>query len=426
MKNFGVFGLITVSLIVTGLIQLNPVIVGMSIPFLLYILSGIITQPGKVDLIIHRELSHSRVLPGAIVEISVSVINQGRSLELVLFEDILPSNLSVIDGSTRHLLRMDEGGRTSWKYSIQGNRGFYKFSEINIEFRDRFGILPKKIKFPTTGELFILPEMLNVDRLSIHPRKTRIYSGEIPARMGGQGVEFFGVREFQSGDPPNWINWRASARHGSILYSNEFEQERVADVGIILDGRAKSNLTTGRDSIFNHSVSAAATLTNTFINQGNRVSFLHYGQYLHWIYPGYGKYQREKILRALSEVNPGHSMVFAYLENLPTQIFPPKSQIILISTLLNDDTSVLLQLRARGYSLLVIRPNPLLYEKSTLIETKSQNMAEKILSLERVLQHKKLNQGGIRVLDWDLTIPIDQILGSLRKSHSYIRSAKII
>jgi len=187
-------------------------------------------------------------------------------------------------------------------------------------------------------------------------------------------------------------------------------------VGIILDGRERSNLISANTSIFEYSVQAAATLSNAFIQQGDRVSLLHYGKFLQWTFPGYGKYQRERILRALTEVEPGQSLVFAYLQFIPTQIFPSKSQIVLISPLTGDDPEVLLQIRARGYRVLVISPDPISFEKSTLEDTNETRMATRILSVERQLLLRKLLQGGIRVINWDLNLPFDQVVGGLCRS----------
>jgi len=118
-------------------------------------------------------------------------------------------------------------------------------------------------------------------------------------------------------------------------------------------------------------------------------------------------------------------MVFAYLEHIPTQIFPPQSQIVLISPLISADTRVLLQLRAIGYSVLVISPNPIAYEHSKIRNTKEVELAVKILNIERKLQLNKLVQGGIRVVDWDVAIPFDQVVGSLSRSPAIVRSARV-
>ena len=422
MKNVILLSAIAYSLILTGVALLNPILVAIAFPFVIYLLGGLFFPPQKMDLTFERSLSTVRAMPGTPVKITVRVTNTGRGLDSVLVKDILSPNLKLEKGSPQHVISLKAGQSFSWEYTVTGLRGHYPFTSIEAETWGGLGLIHVKQCFPTHGQLLILPVVLNLKKVSIRPRKTRVYSGEIPARSGGLGVDFFGVRQYQRGDSPNWINWRASARQISSLYSNEFEQERVSDVGIILDGRERSNLISANKSIFEYSVQAAATLSNAFIQQGDRVSLLHYGKYLQWTFPGYGKYQRERILRALTEVAPGQSLVFAYLQFIPTQIFPPKSQIVLISPLTGDDPEVLLKIRARGYRVLVISPDPVAFEKSTLEDTNETAMATRILAVERQLLLQKLLQGGIRVVNWDVNLPFDHVVGGLQWSPSMVRN----
>ncbi len=193
------------------------------------------------------------------------------------------------------------------------------------------------------------------------------------------------------------------------LYSNEFEQERVADVGIVLDARLRTNLMRERHSLFEYSVQAAASLADTFLAQGNRVGLLLYGHYLHWTFPGYGKIQRERILQALARAEPGDSLVFAGLEHIPVQFFPAKSQIVLVSPLGLGDYNMLLQLRARGYQVMVISPDPVAFEMAYLPKVPEVSLAGRIIHLERALLMQKLNHAGVQVLNWDVANPFDQV-----------------
>ena len=103
--------------------------------------------------------------------------------------------------------------------------------------------------------------------------------GPSPPGQVAAGTDFFGVREYQPGDPPSAINWRTSARYVDKLYANEFQQERVADVGIVLDGRLRTNEFARGHSLFEYSVQAAASLADALLNQGNRVGLLVYATY---------------------------------------------------------------------------------------------------------------------------------------------------
>jgi uncharacterized protein (DUF58 family) len=215
------------------------------------------------------------------------------------------------------------------------------------------------------------------------------------------------VRDYQPGDPLRWINSRASARHPHTLFINEFEQERVADVGLILDARQQSDAHGPAGSLFEHSVRAAAALADVFLNGGNRVGLFIYGRSLDWTYPGYGKVQRLRILQALARAKTGGGHVFEKLEHLPARLFPAKSQLVLVSPLLPADARELLALRARGYRLLVISPNPLPFERPGLPDSDVVAAATRLANLERQLLLAKLRQADIRVVDWPVETPFE-------------------
>src|SRR5258706_15919748 len=110
----------------------------------------------------------------------------------------------------------------------------------------------REVKIEGKAKFLIFPPVTRLRHVAIRPQRTRVYAGTIPARVGGSGTEFFGVREYHPGDPPRAINWRASAHQEDILYANEFQQERVGDVGIILDGRLRMNEFAHGHSLFEY------------------------------------------------------------------------------------------------------------------------------------------------------------------------------
>ncbi|MBN1668828.1 MAG: DUF58 domain-containing protein, partial [Anaerolineales bacterium] len=193
-------------------------------------------------------------------------------------------------------------------------------------------------------------------------------------------------------------------------FSNEFEQERVADVGIVLDGRLRSNTLSSKLSMFEYSVQAAATLASAFIHQGNRVGMLLYGHYLNWTYPGYGRVQQERILRVLAQAQLGNSQIFSDLDHIPARLFPTSSQIVLISPLLPDDQDILMKLRARDYQLLVVSPDPIRLEQSSLPDKPAVQQATRILAMERELTLQRLRRAGIQVINWDVAMPFDLVV----------------
>ena len=360
---------------------------------------------------IQRKISHDRITPDAEATVTLTVTNHGADIEELSLEEKIFPQLTIRDGSTRHLIRLPKGGSHTFSYVVSGARGSYRFDGIQATAMDTSGLIRRKQFVKLEQRLFIFPEFRRLKRAAIHPRRTRVYAGTIPARVGGSGIEFFGVREYQFGDSPRTVNWKVSARHVENLYSNEYQQERVADVGIVLDARVRTNLFQSNHSIFEYAVTAAAALSDVFLAQGNRVGLLIYGAYLGWTYPDYGKIQRERIMQALAHAEVGVSSVFAGLEHLSPRMFPPESQIVLVSPLVSDDLEVLIQLRGRGYQVMVVSPDPIKFELGILPNSRQVETAARVVRMERDLFLRRLGRAGVQVIGWDVSIPFDQAVG---------------
>ena len=406
-----ILSLLTYSLLLTGIATVQGEFISLALPLVAYLLIGYFRTPEEIKLEATRHLSLERVSPNQDVDVTVTVTNRGSGLEEILLTDLVPAGLTVRSGFSRHLLRLANGDSYTFGYTVSGSRGGYGFDAIEVQANDHLAVGRSKVRVVAKGHLFVLPPITRVRNISIRPRRTRVYAGTIPARAGGTGTEFFGVREYQPGDSPHSINWRASARYSDTLYANEYQQERVADVGIVLDGRLRTNEFARGHSLFEYSVQAAASIADALLSQGNRVGLLLYSAYLGWTLPGYGKIQRERILHALANARTGDSQVFSDLEHMPTRLFPPESQIVFVSPLTEDDLKPLIQLRAQGYDVLVVSPNPVKFELSYLpLSNLHVDLAGRVIHMERLLLLQKLQRANIHVLDWDVKEPFDSLV----------------
>jgi len=405
-------GFITYALLLTGIASVRGEFIALALPFVVYLLAGILFSPDEIKLEATRHLSAERTSPNSEIDVTVTVVNRGSHLEEVLLDDVLPADLKIRFGHSRHLIRFPKNSSYTFSYKVAGPRGGYGFETVRAKVNDHLRLTSREVQLEAKGKLFVFPPVTRLHHVAIRPRRTRVYAGTIPARAGGTGTEFFGVREYHPGDPTHAINWRASAHQAQdeLLYANEFQQERVADVGIILDGRLRMNEFAHGHSLFEYSVQAAAALADALLTQGNRVGMLVYAAFLRWTIPGYGKIQREKILYSLAHAKPGGSDVFSDLEHLPTRLFPSESQIILVSPLHEDDLTPLIQMRAQGYQVLIVSPNPVKFELSYLPKNRNVELAARVIQMERALMMQKVQRAGIQVLDWDVSEPFDLVV----------------
>lgn len=414
MRRLLFLSLLVYGLIIAGLVTVHGNAIALVIPLVVYLAAAFVYSPEKPRLVITRTLSANIVHHGAPATVTVTIHNQGANLEEVLIEDAVPQGLTVTDGEPWTQTSLPAGGKTEFSYVVKGKRGNYPFRYLRATVNEHLGLFRHRGWLEVAANLMVLPELLRLEHLDIRPLRTRGYAGPIPSRLAGSGTDFFGVREYQLGDPLRWINWRASARHQHALFTNEFEMERIADVGIILDARQNNNVVVGNDSLFEHAISATAGLAEAFINDGNRVGMLVYGRGLEMTYPGYGKVQREHIMQALAHARTGDSLVFESLDYLPVRFFPAKSQIVLVSPLRKEDLSILTRLRARGYQVLVVSPDPVAFEAQKyepLSEADaSVQLALRITRVERELMLRRLRRVGIQIINWQVDQPFANVM----------------
>jgi uncharacterized protein (DUF58 family) len=398
------------ALVLIGLVSLNGGPLALAAPLVVYLASTLLFRPPQIALRAERNLSAEMVKHDTPIEVIVRVTNDGPDLDELLLEDRLPRGLVLIEGSTSLLTSLPIGATAEMRYTVRVPRGSYYFQDLLASASDHLGVLRERALLPARRRLLALPDVTRLRRVAIRPPRTHGHFGPIPSRQASTGVDFYGLREYQPGDPRRWINWRVSQRHDRQIFVNQFEQERIADVGVILDARQQSNVTLPGEnggSLFEYSVQAAGSLSAALLDDSNRVGLLVYGYGVERTFPGYGKVQQERILRALGAARTGHNFALESLGYLPTRFFPTGSQIVMVSPLLTTDVPAFVQLRACGYEVLVVSPDPVSYEARALgVEGE---LPWRLARAERALLLRKLLRMGIRVLDWDVDKPFEPL-----------------
>ena len=395
-------------IVLLGIITLKSSVVVLSLPLLAYLFAAILRRPEALKLTITRDIYPEFAPQGAPLTVKVTILNEGSLIDEVVVEDVLPAGITKIDGKSSTFTVLEAQGKVELEYTIEAQRGEYKGYEILVYASDFLRFFELSFIYRTAPQLVVHPHYPKLDRIKIRPPQTRGFAGPIPARQGGTGVDFWGVREYQTGDSQRQINWRLAARASQDLYVNIFEQERVADIGLIVDARLRANIVTRSGSLFEHSVHAAAALAENFLDDGNRVSLLIYGSGMSRVLSGYGRMQRDRILRELSKATLNINYALGSLEHLPTRLFPAKSQIVLVSPLLPEDMPVIINMRAHGYAVIVISPDPIAYEYA--LAPDSDSTAYRIARAERSFILSQLRQSGVQTVDWIVDDPFELVV----------------
>lgn len=396
--------ILSILLFLSGLIFRRAELLLLALPYWIWTLLPVWSATPRFEVSVQRQIAPECVHADQASQVLVTISNIGDALDEVYFADTLPQGLRR-EGNAAYHGALAQGEMHSFEYTVRGQRGAYQFSGLRARTYDRFGLRYSEQVVPCGGSVFVLPAVEKLKKFQIRPERTRMYAGIIRSRESGAGGDFLGTRGYVPGDPPRYLNWKAGARW-DMLVTNLFEQERVADVGIILDARLIADIQAQDTSLFEHSVRAAASLSHYFLETGNRVGLLIYGAFLAWTAPGYGQQQRNKLAVALAQARLGAHEVFKLFQYLPVRLFPPHSQLIIVSPLLPQDNFAIRHLRAHGYQVMVLCPDPVAFERPFLPRDAYTETAERLVRLERHILFDRLRRDGVAVVEWDVATPL--------------------
>ena len=402
-------GLMIFSLLIVALVSRNGDIAWMLLPFLVYLGTGILQTPAseKLRLSANRLVEPSRPNGIPLVDVSVTVQNQSVETAYLSIREAELPGMEILEGGLDRLVALRSGESSELKYTFTANRGNFSWVSIRAVVGDPLGLVETTLELPAGTAIQIRPQIKKFKAIPFRPNSTLHSPGSIPARLGGRGTDFFGIREYQPGDSLRRLDWRLTARHPHKFFTKDFEQEEIAEIGLILDARRRTNLEIGKASLFESGLGATASLAEMFLHQGHRVSLLVFGEKILNAFPGYGKHQLQRILSCLSRANIGsENRAAVNLDFIPLAMFPPHALIIIMSPLSSDDRSFFLRLRAAGYQVLLISPDPLDLAYPAPPQELAGRLAVRTIAIMRKLRLNSIAQLQIPVIDWQIDRPL--------------------
>ncbi|MCK5397205.1 MAG: DUF58 domain-containing protein [Thermoplasmata archaeon] len=402
--------------IVVGLFLANGTFVALSLPIVLYLaIMSLFMEEADAQFEIERRISESRIMAGDSVTIEVIIKNTGSKIELLEVIDNLPDYVVLKEGNNRALLSLDEGEEQSFSYELDCPlRGRYILEAMDLNIMDSGRLHKVKGLMMEATEFSVLATVEPMKGVKIAPRKTRNWVGQIKSRRIGIGTEFYGMRDYVSGDEMRNINWKASSRYDKLV-TNEYEAECSGDVTLILDARIEANVGFIENSAVEHGVRAASTISQHILEDKNRVGLIVLRDIIDEVYPAFGKRHFYKLSEHLLDVKPMGLLPFENVGWMVTSYFPLESQIIVISALTDREIiSTIGDLCARGYDVVVISPSPAGLESPMIEDSPSKDLAFRILKMERNNLITELNRYA-RIIDWNTDDPLAKALKGVER-----------
>ena len=152
-------------------------------------------------------------------------------------------------------------------------RGFFKLRKVSILGGDPAGLFRRRRTFRLPGEVMIYPDAVRVSSLPIR-FKRQVMPSPTGRLLGvaGQGLSFFGIREYRPTDEMRFVHWKATAAKGKLMVK-EFEANTVDRVIIVLDSFFKSVGNDIDDNNFEFLIKTAASIITNLAEMYCNVTF---------------------------------------------------------------------------------------------------------------------------------------------------------
>jgi uncharacterized protein (DUF58 family) len=310
-------------------------------------------------------------------------------------------------------------------------RGDYRFGPVYLRVAGPYRLLQAQLEFPVEAICEVLPDVRRVKDYIVSRRTHSALAPHVQtARLRGIGSEFESLRGYEEGDDIRRMDWKATARHGTLITRN-YEIEHSRDVLLVLDrGRLMAGKV-GDGTKLDHAIDAALMLAGVALDSGDRCGVMVFDDdVLAFLPPRAGMDQLQRIVEALHDVEPTLSeshfrRAFVYLQTRLTK----RSLVVVLSDVMDADASAatvagMLTLGRRHLVVFTALRTP---EVQAVLEEPLDNPAVPYrkavayrLIRERADTIARIERGGIHVLDVDpdaLTIPVVNKYIELREAN---------
>jgi len=379
----------------------------------LFFFSNLLGLPEKVDTEIVQRITPDETFGDEEVRVESNIRNATKTdLVNVEIDEDIDGRIILKKGITTTRASIPAASQTRLAVEFASPpRGNYSIGPVTVRVRDPFGfyLVEKRLD---SGNLCVMPRPDRLRGVQLRPKHVGPWPGLIPSRALGIGSEFYSMREYIPGDDPKRINWKASARHNSLII-NENEAERVTDVMVVLD----TDVTfygPVEGEMFERGVQAAASIAGLLLRQGNRVGLVLQGSERGSVTAAFGKRHERRILYLLAAAKPCRARISTsyVMSLLARRMLPSSAQVVIVSSLLDPEMKEgVRQLITAGYSTLVVSPTP---TAPLTFQDPTEETAFKMIMLERTLTLLALERTS-SVIDWPRGIPLSAVMAKVRR-----------
>ncbi|MHB9134440.1 MAG: DUF58 domain-containing protein [Armatimonadota bacterium] len=220
-------------------------------------------------------------------------------------------------------------------------RGEVQFGPLTARIKTPLGLWVAQRDLVSDGSIKVYPNIQQTKQQHLLSR--RLLSKQMglkSLRLRGQGMEFESLRDYLPDDELRRVDWKASARRGSLV-TRQYDIERSQQIMLVLDlGRTMASHLDYMTKL-DHAINASVLLTYVAAQSQDRIGVMAFGDEIAtYMPPGKGAGQLPLVLDQLYPLHP-HEVESDYREAFTflAQRLRKRSLIVIFTDLIDPDSS---------------------------------------------------------------------------------------
>ncbi|MDN3551832.1 DUF58 domain-containing protein [Mucilaginibacter aquaedulcis] len=164
-------------------------------------------------------------------------------------------------------------------------RGEYEFGDIRVYIKSPLGLIRRRYNFEQTETLPVYPSFLQMRKYELMAISNRLTDiGIKKIRRIGHSMEFEQVKNYVAGDDYRTINWKATARQGSLMV-NSYVDEKSQQVYCIIDKSRVMKMPFEGLSLLDYAINASLVLSNVALLKEDKAGLITISEKLGAVVP---------------------------------------------------------------------------------------------------------------------------------------------
>ncbi|WP_315898396.1 DUF58 domain-containing protein [Mucilaginibacter achroorhodeus] len=158
---------------------------------------------------------------------------------------------------------LQPGERKLIRYNLRPvKRGEYEFGSLRVFVQSALGLVSRRFNFDQPEVLPVYPSFLQMRKYELMAISNRLNEiGIKKIRRLGQSMEFEQIKPYVAGDDVRSVNWKATARHGSLM-TNFYTDEKSQQVYCVIDKSRAMKMPFDGLSLLDYAINASLVLSN--------------------------------------------------------------------------------------------------------------------------------------------------------------------